>query len=619
MRTDTKRLRALLAVTCLAIAPRAYAWTDDEEPVVTPTRTEVPRDQIASSMTVITGDELRERQVRFVVDALRAVPGVAVSRSGGEGGLTSVRIRGGEADHTMVLLDGMEINDPVAGGYDFANLMVDDIERIEIVRGPQSVLYGGDAAAGVIQIVSRRGRKGLSGSGRFENGSNNTNGGWGTLAGGTERTRFSLSGHSYATRGISHSDRDRGNHDEDEFRDWSTGGTFDLFPTDEVDLGGSFRWTGSRIDFDGFPPPDFVLGDEDNRTQLDQFFGNGFVKLRLWEDRVRPQLLIAYTDTDRDNYDRGAPGNPKTSSSDGERVQIDFQTEVEIDEGTRLVFGVDSKRERAETDSVDDDVWMAGYFGDAQYAWANRLFLTAGARIDDHQEFGTQDSYRFTGAYQLASTTRLMATWGTGFRAPSLIDLYFDDPTFIGNPDLDPESTRGWDVGVEQEVLGGLAGLGVSYFETRTKDLIVFVPGAVGTLENVDKSTARGIEASFFSRPIDQLTLQGAYTYMRTRNSETHDPLARRPYHVASFNGNYRPIPRLGIDLAVYYNGRADDSGPGQKLDDYTLVNLGLSFDVTARLRIYGRVENMFDDDYEEVTDYGSIGRSYYGGAELRF
>ena len=155
-RDPGRGLCALLAATSLALAPDALALGDAEESVVTPTRTEVPRDQIASSMTVITAEELRERQVRFVSDALRAVPGVEVSRTGGVGGLTSVRIRGGEANHTMILLDGMQVNDPVFGAYDFGNLMVDDIERIEIVRGPQSVLYGGDAASGVIHIVTRR-------------------------------------------------------------------------------------------------------------------------------------------------------------------------------------------------------------------------------------------------------------------------------------------------------------------------------------------------------------------------------------------------------------------------------------------------------------------------------
>ena len=626
-RDPGRGLCALLAAVSLALAPEALALGDAEESVVTPTRTEVPRGQIASPVTVITAEELRERQVRFVSDALRAVPGVEVSRTGGVGGLTSVRIRGGEANHTMVLLDGMQVNDPIGGGYDFGNLMVDDIERIEIVRGPQSVLYGGDAASGVIHIVTRRGHRGLSGSGRYEHGSRNTNGGWGTLAGGTERTRFSLSGHTYATRGISHADRDRGFHDEDEFRDGSVGATFDLFPTNEFDLGGSVKWIGSRIDFDGFPPPDFVLGDRDNRTRLRQFFGNGFVKLRLWEDRVRPQLRVSYTDTDRDNYDRDLPGNPKTSSSNGERIQIDFQTEVAMNESTQLVVGVDSKRESAETDAVDDDVWTTGYFGEAQYAWTNRLFLTAGARIDDHEGFGTHGSYRLTGAYNLGSTTRIKATWGTGFAAPSLLDLYFDSAFFVGNPGLDAERTKSWDVGLEQELFGGFARLGVTYFETHTKDLIVFVGAPFpepGTVENVDESTARGIEATLFSRPVDELTIHGAYTYLRTRDSQTHDSLPRRPYHVASLNANYRPVSRLGINLAIYYNGRAEDARSfspdrGQKLDGYTIVHLGLSFDVSERLRVFGRVENLFDDDYQEVTSYGSVGRSYYGGAELRF
>lgn len=639
----TGRLLCALVAAASTVAPDALALSDaDEDVVLTPLRTETPPDQVASAMTVITGEELRQRQTRFVADALRAVPGLAVSRTGGVGGLTQVRIRGAEADHTLVMMDGIVVNDPVSGGYDFANLLVDDIERIEVIRGPQSVLYGSDAAAGVIHVITKRGRNGLTGRASYEHGSQNTNSGWGSVSGGTDRTRFSVSGHTLATRGISHADRDRGHHDEDEFRDWSLGGTVDWSPANVVDLGGSMKLIRSRIEDDDFGPV-----DGGNRTRLDQFFGGGYARFQFFDGRVQPQFRMSYTDTERDRWDRDAPGNPKTSWSDGERIHLDFQTNVAVDEATTLIFGIDKDREKGETDVIDDHVWTTGYFAQAQYAWRNRAFLTAGARLDDHDEFGTHATYRFTGSYHFASTgTRLKATWGTGFHAPNMIDLYFEDPFFVGNPDLDPERTRGWDVGIEQLLFGEGLRLGVTYFETRTKDLIAFVDRfpAQSTVENIESSTARGFEVSLAARPERRLTLVGSYTYTRTRScrrvdftvprrrcvrssrgdGDTHDALPRRPYHLASLNVNYRPLEPVEFDLGIYYNGRAEDTrssfpDAGRKLDDFTLVNLAASFQLTRHVRIFGRVENMFDDDYEEITDYGSVGRSFYGGAEFGF
>jgi vitamin B12 transporter len=619
-------LRLLLACGLLlgglaGLARLALAFEAAAPRVISATRTEMPPEQVASAISVITREELDERQVRYVSDALRAVPGLAVNRAGSFGGLTQVRIRGAEGNHTLVLIDGIEMNDPSFSEYDFGNLLVGDIERIEVLRGPQSVLYGSEAIGGVINILTRQAEAGFEATGRFELGGQRTKSGSLEIRGASELSWFTLNGQGTWTNGAYHADRDNGHYDEDGFREYSVAARLGFTPTEAFELDSSFRLTRSRVGVDGF---DFISGlpaDADQKTYVDQFYGIVNARFGLLEGRLETRFSGALTDSKRDNDGFDASGFPVDTTSDGQRIKLEFQTDVEINEHNQLVLGAESEREKADNgNTVDDHVWTAGYFAEYQLAVRERLFLTTGVRIDDHQRFGTQPTYRLTAAYRIPATgTKLKATWGTGFSSPTMDDLFFNSPFFVGNPDLDPERSKGWDVGIEQALFDERLNLELTYFENRVKDLIALDTSVFPwTVTNVNKSRTRGVELGLMARPLENLDLSAAYTFTWTHSDETHDRLLRRPPHIGSLVLNYRPLERANVNLGVYYNGRQDD-WPQTTLRDYVLVNLGLSWEASAKLTLFGRVENLFDDDYEEVNGFGSAGRTAYAGLELRF
>jgi vitamin B12 transporter len=622
-------LRSLLACGLLlgglaGLARLALAFEAAEPHVITATRTETPPEQVASAISVITREELDQRQVRYVADALRAIPGLAVNRSGSFGATTQVRMRGAEGNHTLVLIDGIEMNDPAFSEYDFGNLLVGDIERIEVLRGPQSVLYGSEAIGGVINILSRRPEPGFEATGRFELGGLRTKSGSLELRGADETSWFTLNGQGTWTHGAYHADRDNGNYDEDGFREYSVAARLGFTPTEAFGLDGSFRLTRSRAGVDGFDGS--LPADADLKTYIDQFYGIVNARFRLFEGRLDSRFSAAFTDSERDNEGFDALESPVDTFSDGERIKLEFQTALELDESSQLVLGAESEREKAENGgTIDDHVWTAGYFAEYQLAVRERLFLTAGMRLDDHQLFGTHPTYRLTAAYQIPATgTKLKATWGTGFTSPTMDELFpdlrcFDFICFEGNPDLQPERSKGWDVGIEQALFDERLNLDVTYFENQVKDLIAldfFASPATST--NVNKSRARGVEVALTARPQENLDLSASYTFTWTHSDETHDRLLRRPPHIGSLVLNYRPLARANVNVGVYYNGRQDDWAQ-TTLGDYVLVHLGLSWEATARLTLFGRVENLFDDEYEEVNEFGSVGRTAYAGLELRF
>jgi vitamin B12 transporter len=585
-----------------------------------------PPEQVASAISVITREELDQRQVRYVSDALRAVPGLAVNGAGSFGGTTQVRIRGTEGNHTLVLIDGIEMNDPAFSEYDFGNLLVGDIERIEVLRGPQSVLYGSEAIGGVINILSRRAEAGFEATGRFELGGLRTKSGSVEVRGASELSWFTLNGQGTWTNGAHHADRDNGNYDEDGFREYSVSARLGFTPTEAFELDSSLHLTRSRVGVDGFDGS--FPADADLKTYIDQFYGIVNARFRLLEGRLDSRFSAAFTDSERDNKGFDAVEAPVDTFSDGERIKLEFQTSMAIDEISQLVLGAESEREKGENGgTIDDHVWTAGYFAEYQLAVRDRLFLTAGGRIDDHQRFGTQPTYRLTAAYRIPETgTKLKATWGTGFAAPTMDELFpdlrcFDFICFKGNPDLDPERSKGWDVGIEQALFDERLNLDVMYFENRVKDLIALdFLASPATSTNVNKTRTRGVEVALMARPLENLDLSAAYTFTWTHSDETHDRLLllRRPPHVGSLVLNYRPLERANINLGVYYNGRQDD-WPQTTLRDYVLVNLGLSWEASAKLTLFGRVENLFDKEYEEVKGFGSVGRTAYAGLELRF
>ena len=594
------------------------------ELVVTASRAPEPAARVGSAVTVIDRAEIERRQAEFVSDLLRDVPGVAVSRQGPPGAVTEVRLRGAEANHTLVMIDGVEANDPAgASQFDFAHLMTADVERIEILRGPQSALYGSDAIGGVVNIITRRGRQGHDLRGSVEGGSFRTVRGGASLSGGGDGYRYALNASQYRSDGISIAP---GGDERDGYRNrtLSFSGAADLLPN--LELSATGRHVDARVESDpGFPLP----LDGDSVSHLDQFYGRAQAKLTLLDGRWEHIVGAGLTDTENRTRTEGEP-NTRIA---GQRVKYDYQTNFSFTtpDARHSVTGLAEREEEDFTfrgfQAVDRDTATHGLVGLYRLDLFDRLFLSAALRHDDNEIFKDATTWRATAAYLHAETgTRLHGSYGTGVKNPTFFELFGFDANFRGNPDLEPERSEGFDIGVEQRFGDGRYVLDVTYFEQDLKDEIV---GAGATAVNqFGKSKRRGVEISGRAELLPGLDLAASYTYLRARDPEGEVEV-RRPSHSASLHVNYRFLEdRASLNLGLRYNGAQDDldfrplfpAPPARvRLGDYLLVNLAGSYRLTDNVELYGRIENLLDEDYQDVFGFATPGIAAYLGMRVQF
>ncbi|WGF90362.1 TonB-dependent receptor plug domain-containing protein [Marinivivus vitaminiproducens] len=598
---------------------------------VTANLVDTPARAVGSALTVVDAEQLAVRQTRLVSDVLREVPGVAVNRTGSVGQLTQLRIRGAEGNQTLVLIDGVKANDPSAGSeFDFAHLQAADIERIEVLRGPQSALYGSDALGGVVNIVTKRGEGPATVRLRAEGGTFDTTNTAASLSGGNERYDFRVTGESLRTDGISTADERLGNDEQDGYRNNTGSAKLAVRPHDGVELSLVGRFTRYEADGD-----DFLGGigavDADQETRGRERLLRAQGRFDLLEGSWQHILGASYNDTDRDLKSDGVV----STRYEGRTRQLDYQTNVLFDTSRlaeadhTLTFAFQREWTDAESSSAfaafDRDIDTNAFVGQYQIDLADALALSASVRHERNDAFDDTTTYRLTAAYRIeGSGTKLRTSYGTGVKNPSLFELYGFTETYQGNPDLDPEEGWGWDVGVDQELWGDRVVVDATYFEQRIEDLIT---GAGETSVNLPgTSKIRGAEFGLSIEPIDDVVLRAAYTYTHGEDANG-DELVRRPKHIASFNANYRFLDdRANVNLGIVYNGRQDDlafdenfNASTVSLDSYTLVNLAASYRLSEHAELFGRIENLFDESYEEVDTYGSPGRAAYAGLGLTF
>ncbi|WP_375594532.1 TonB-dependent receptor [Algihabitans albus] len=608
------------------------------EVVVSASRVPLPSTAVGSAVTVITGEELENKQSRFVADVLREVPGVAVNRTGSFGGLTQVRIRGAEANHTLVLIDGMEVGDPFNGSeFDFSQLLTNDIERIEVLRGAQSALYGSEAIGGVISITTKRAREGFSASLAAEGGSFLTRNVRGSASAGFEDFDLRVGMEIFETDGFDISPSG----DEDDSSQVRSANFRSAYrPAENLE----FRVNGRLVDREAeTDTQDFVTtgeaidantdfeGQEINlRTegQLDLFGG-------AWE-----QILGgAFTRSDIDRFD----GGTFTSGSVGSKRKLDYQSNVILETPNLMdtvhgftVFG-EVEQERFENiqpfvptaNQVEQTINYA-VVGEYRLQAFDRLFLSGSVRYDKFDEFEDATTYRVTGSFDVLETgSRLHASYGTGIKAPSFFELFgFIPDQFVGNPNLEAERSEGWDVGIEQQFLDGRIVADVTYFQA---DLFDEIAGSSGgglpsTINLSGESKRNGVETSLRVVPFDGLTLTGSYTYLRTSEPGGLSEV-RRPRHTASFNANWSFLDeRANLNLGVDYNGETDDLEFASattrnriRLDDYALVSLAGRYEPIEGVEVFGRIENALNQNYEEVFGFETPGRAVFVGARVSF
>lgn len=594
---------------------------------VTANRVPTAAEDTGSALTVITGQDLEQRQTRVLSDVLREVPGVAVNRTGPMGALTQVRIRGAEGNQTLVLIDGIEVNDPASGSeYDFAHLLAGDIERVEVLRGPQSALYGSDAVGGVINIVTRRGNGAPSASAAVEGGSFGTAAGRASAGTGDDRYDVTVSVQGVRSNGVSMADDRLGNSEKDGYRNGTLSAKAAVRPTDNSEIAVVGRTTRFRTDTDGFVGGRGAV-DDGTRTTGTQTFGRVQGKISVLDGRWEHIAGLSYGRQERDYRDAD---DAITSTYEGRKTKADYQTNLSFATGpaahvlTAAVEHEDDKGiSRSSYSSFDRSIGSTGLVGQYKLDLFDRLTLTGSVRHDDNDLFRDATTWRGTAAYRIAdSGTKLRASYGTGVKNPTLFELYGYTATYSGNPDLNPEKGRGWDIGVDQALWSKRVTVDATWFNQRIRDLIT---GTGRTSVNMPgESRIQGFEVGLTVEPADGLTVRGSYTWTDGEDS-TGAELVRRPKQLASLNVTYRFLDdRANANLGVVYNGRTSDwaydafyNRQVVSLTPYALVNLSGSYRLTDTVEAFGRIENLTDRRYQEVWTYGTAGRAGYVGLRL--
>jgi vitamin B12 transporter len=589
----------------------APAAAVSEEVFVTATRIEASRETLGSSTTSVDSQQIEETRKTTVPEVLRTVPGLEITQSGGPGTVVSAFLRGASPGQTLILVDGVRANSVTSGGTDLSGIRLDNVERIEVVRGPQSTLYGSEAIGGVINIITRRGEPGLRTGLRLEGGKNGFLSAAPSVSGGNARWDYSAVAAYEETDGISAASERAGNTEDDAYDNSTLSGRlgFAFLEDGRMDL--NVRAFEASVELDGFA---FGVGPVDDLNYVqdrDVLFASFQVDkplTRRWNQNVR-------LSRHQDDFTGKDPDSPFNNFNiDNRATEIDAQSDFQVTDDQILTFGFShEEREGSSAGDFDEQVDLGSVFLQHQVSWNDRVFLTGGARYDDHSKFGSETTYRLTAAVVASRATRLHGSYGTGFRAPSLNELFFP---FFGNPDLLPETSRGFDLGVEQGLFGDRAKIDVTWFDNEFEDLIGF-DFATFLANNIAEAETHGVEVLVEVDPSPLFDVTASYTYTESENLTTGLQLPRRPKTRGTLLLAFRPAEWTGTLSLVVVKDRIDSDAA--QLDDYERVDVSLSYRLNERLVPYVRVENLLDEDYEEIRGFTSPGITPAAGVSLSF
>ncbi|MGU3494287.1 TonB-dependent receptor plug domain-containing protein [Xanthobacteraceae bacterium A53D] len=637
---------SLAALSFPALAQESGGVIALDDVVVSATGIPTPADQIASSVTVITEDELQRAQVRTVPDALKTVPGLNVVQTGGPGGQTSVFIRGTNSNQVKVMIDGVEAGDPSTGNgaFDFGQLLTADVARIEVLRGPQSGLYGSDAIGGVISITTKKGEGPARFTGMVEGGSF-----------GTFNQAFGVSGStpqlSYAFNVAHYSSSDtpvtpaniappfwplNGN----TYDNWTYSTRLDAQLSDNFAVNFIGRYTSSQLGFtpDIYPPPTYagVPAPELSTAFTRQFLTRGEGVWTALDGNLVTTFGVSALDISRPTV---GPNTSVNGDYEGERQTYYLRSKYTFLPNQNLLVGVERKNESMTSSTAFTDLEAktgnTGVYAELQSAIGERFFIAANVRNDDDDSFGSHATWRIAPAILFPETgTKLKASYGTGFKAPSLFQLY--QPIY-GNPDLKPEESEGYDIGFEQQVLNGRVSFGATWFHNDISNLISYDPA---TYQNINVSSARtqGVEAFVAVEVTQWLNVRFDYTYTDAIGylpvgapfgascaplSVSTCSLLRRPNNKFSLTADWQPIDPLTLSASLVYVSDWWDIGrltsayvdqPG-----YTVVNLAANYKVNDNATVFGRIDNLFNEAYENPNGFLATGFGAFGGVRLTY
>ncbi len=579
------------------------------EVVVTATRTADPVGAATKSFTVITAEEIEAKQAQTVREALRTVPGLSLSQSGGLGTVTSTFLRGSNSSHTLFLIDGVPVNSPTNGVFDLSDLSTDNVERIEIVRGPQSTLYGSAAVGGVVNIITRTGRGAPTHRVRLEAGKHSTFRETVSSAGGGEEWDYAVAGSRLNSQGeLAH----------DDYESTTLSGRIGLRPTPTTRL----EFFSRFLDADKDLPPVAGRGFDPDQNFQREFTQAGATFTHAltpaWDYRVTLARVIEETRF------TNPPSGPSVTETDVDDVE--FVTSFRPVPSLVLTAGGQWKQEGADTATLHPTVTdKAGYL-QAQVTVLERLTLLGSARLDDHSRFGSHGTGQVSGVYQFKETgTALRGGYGTAFRAPTLNDLFF--PGF-SNPNLQPERSRTWEIGGEQRLFGNVVTMSATYFSTRFTDLIQF-DFVTFTPQNIGSARSKGVEAAVEVRPVEGLSLKGTYAFTEPIDRITRQPLLRRPKHLGSASAIYQFARRYSLAATALFVGERPDvdpvtfatvtNGGYAKVDLAAGAVLSEEWGPLRSLRLTAKIDNLLNERYDDVLGFPALGLTYIVGIEASF
>lgn len=613
-----------------------------DEIVVTATKTEINKRETGASLTIITGKEIEQRGKQMVIDVLKDVPGITTYQTGAMGGLSSIFMRGADAKNLLVLIDGVKMNDPsnIDRSFDFSNLTTDNIERIEIIRGPQSTLHGSDATAGVINIITKRGRGTPKLTLKAEGGSYSTFRESLSVDGGSEKHYYSFLVSRTDSCGFSKAAKEPGSAGEledDRYENTTVSTRLGYSPFSRSWVTLTFRYTDAYVELD-----DGAFYDDPNYAQetkqMSSILGFNQEICEWW----RHKLSLSYMNIVRryrDRVDADEPAEFSDSWFQGNHKRGEWQHILTIGDIDEITGGVEYEQNSATsldysdigfgpstTEFDEKKIRTAAYYVQNHLKLFRRIFVTAGFRLNDHEEFGQKSTYQLSGSIIIPLVeTRLKGNYATGYRAPQLSQLY-DTAWTTGNRDLKPEESRSYDFGIEQPLWKDTLVIDATYFVTTYDNKID--TDATFTYINKERVDTSGLEGSLRFKPADTFLIDASYTFTKeAEDRETGERLLRRPRHQASAYLNWAFMRGAHINIGFNYVGKRDDAWYDEsvfttryvKLDDYYLVNLAVSYLLSPGIQIFGRVENLTDEEYENPVGYETPGRSYYAGLKATF
>jgi vitamin B12 transporter len=599
---------------------------DERVPVITVLGTGTPATirTTGQPITVIDGDEIEQVQGADVTRVLERAPGLSFSRNGGPGAFTGVSLRGAASEQLLVLIDGVRVADPASpgGGFDFGTLLSAGIGKIEILRGSNGTIWGSQALGGVLAAWSDTG-PGLRASAEY--GARDT--AYGTARAGIGHGPLDLSAGAawYRTDGFSSA---AAGTEPDGFRQWQAGGSGALDIAPGLRLRASLRYADSRADIDGFPAPDFTLTDTAEYQDTRQFSALGGLEY----DDGGLQLSADWSgaDTERDSFDPSL-GRAPTFSTDGHSDRLDLRGAWKLG-ATTLWFGGENEWTRfATTSDSRQHARTSGAYLQLGHAFG-ALSLNVGARIADHSRFGGATTFGADASWQLGGGWRLRASFGEGFKAPTLFQLYSD----FGNRALRPERSTSADIGIELNNRRATPYLAATLFRRDSEGLIDFVScfgtttgicadRPFGTYANVGRARAQGLELEAREEIVPGLVARAAWSFVDTEDRTAGSPnrgnrLARRPRQVLSLGGEWQvgdAGASLGADVR-WSSASFDDAANSVRLARYAVLDLTARWPVDDTVELYGRVENLWNERYQTAAGYASPPRGLFVGARVR-